>query len=150
MTVSEKLNSLARECSKDSPSLEFSICTLVTRHEEYLEMVQSFLEAGFDHESCEFLYLDNSVDNAWDGFKAYNHFLSISRGKYIIICHQDVLIQYDKRDVLTKCLNDLDKKDPNWAIAGNAGGICLGVRAMCITDPKGHIETKNLPHPFKV
>jgi hypothetical protein len=139
----------AQECSKVQTQKRFSICTLVTRREEYAEMLESFVQAGFDEESCEYLYLDNSIANEWDAFRAYNHFLNIAKGKYVIICHQDILLQYDKREMLESCIQSLDERDPMWAIAGNAGGVCLGVRAICITDPKGHYESKDLPQPVQ-
>ena len=149
MSAKTTLQTLAKECSDSAPSKIFSICTLVTRHQEYLEMVQSFIGAGFDLESCEFLYLDNSEKNEWDAFSAYNHFLNLANGKYVIICHQDILLNFDQRNILESCLHQLEAEDPQWAIAGNAGGVCLGVRAICITDPKGHCQSPKLPLPVQ-
>ena len=38
--------------------LEFSICTVVTRREQYAEMLHSFRRKGFDGPDCEFMYVD--------------------------------------------------------------------------------------------
>ena len=148
-SVEVDLQNLSKECSALVSSKSFSICTLVTRREEYLEMVESFIHAGFDRESCEFLYLDNSEKNEWDAFRAYNHFLKVSNGEYVIICHQDILLKFDKRNILEACIVELDQKDPQWAVAGNAGGVCLGVRALCITDANGHCKSAGLPLPVQ-
>ena len=51
----------AREIAISAPAkFRYSICTLVTRPEEYAEMVESFVGAGFDSASCEYLYINNS------------------------------------------------------------------------------------------
>ena len=79
---------------KDS-QYRYSICTLVTNPSEYDEMVESFFNAGFKPDFCEFLYCDNSQFNQLDAFVAYNVFLNSAKGKYIILCHQDILLKYD-------------------------------------------------------
>ena len=62
----------------------YSICTLVTRPGEYGEMIASFRDKGFDTPASEFLYVDNSNGNRLDAYAAYNHFLNVSRGAYVI------------------------------------------------------------------
>lgn len=119
----------------------FSICTLVTNFIEYEEMVNSFKEAGFSEENSEFIYVDNSKANTEDGYSGVNKFLNIAQGKYIIICHQDVLLRYDDIEVLKACLIELDKLDSAWAIAGNAGFANFSQRFYRISDPHG-MDTK--------
>jgi hypothetical protein len=104
---------------KEYPS-QFCICTIVTNMEEYGLMKQSFENAGFLHD-CEYLVADNSTGNIFDGYNAIRRFLQESMATYTIIVHQDVRCQ-DSIEKLLECLNDLNKKDKNWALCGNAGG----------------------------
>ena len=55
-------------------------------------MVESFRTAGFTAGDTEFLYVDNSDQNALDAFAAYNLFLRVAKGRYIILCHQDIIL----------------------------------------------------------
>jgi len=121
---------------------EFSICTLVTKKNEYAEMLASFNEAGFTSSICEYLYLDNSSENIYDGYKGLNLFLRQAKGKYIIICHQDILIAIDKLEHLTSCLLTLDKIDPNWALCGNAGAAGPNHIVYHISYPNGKQMSK--------
>lgn len=102
---------------------EFSICTLVTQKTEYIEMLNSFNEAGFTSDTCEFLYIDNSIENKYDAFQGLNLFLKQAKGKYIIVCHQDILINKDNRQDLKNLIVKLDGIDKNWAVCGNAGAM---------------------------
>jgi len=43
----------------------------------------------------------------------------------------------DGRQTLDALLADLERRDPSWALAGNAGGIGPGRLALRITDPHG-------------
>lgn len=115
----------------------YSICTLVTDHDQYAEMVASFRVAGFTEVNSEFIYVDNAGQNKYDGFTAVNKFLNLARGNYIILCHQDLRLHTDKIDTLQRAIADISVRDPNWGILGNAGGIAPGRLAIRITDPKG-------------
>lgn len=128
-----------------SSTIRYSICTLVNDKAEYACMVRSFIKGGFDPAFCEYLYLDNSQENRFDGFRGYNHFLNRARGEYIILCHQDILLFDDRREDLERRMRELEKKDPDWALLGNAGGIALGNRAVHITDPDGDHNTGIFP-----
>lgn len=101
----------------------FTIATLVTEMNEYHEMVQSFLMAGFTKDICEYIYIDNSNGNSFNAYQGINLFLQTAKGEYIIIAHQDVLINFDTIDILNQRIDQIDKKDENWAILSNAGGI---------------------------
>ncbi len=123
-----------------SSPYRYSICTLVTRPAEYEEMVESFIEAGFVPEICEYLYIDNSAGNRTDAFKAYNFFLQHAEGQYIILCHQDVLLLKDGIQQLDERIKELDGLDPSWAVLGNAGVVQPGQVVMHITHPAPHGE----------
>jgi hypothetical protein len=116
----------------------FSICTLVTRKNEYQEMLETFYKKGFTDENCEFLYIDNSAVNKADGYSGLNKFLAQSKGKYTIVCHQDIRLEFDDIDRLKECIEEIDELDQNWAVLGNAGASCdFSMRSIRITDPHG-------------
>ena len=70
----------------------YSVCTLVTDHDQYARMKRSMVEAGFGEEDCEYLYIDNSESNRHDAYSGIRRFLDLARGSYVILCHQDVLL----------------------------------------------------------
>ena len=115
----------------------FSICTLVTDKEEYSQMLDSFENAGFNSENSEFLYIDNSSSNKYDGYSGVNKFLNKSTGKYIILCHQDILLKFDNIATLNQKIEEMDKVDEDWAILANAGFQDFNNVALRITNPWG-------------
>lgn len=118
----------------------YSICSLVTDLNEYREMVDSAKRAGFDGDDVEYLFSDNSERNTLDGFSGFNRFNDEATGEYLIMCHQDVLFNFDTRQVLDKRIEELNSLDADWALAGNAGKTHSGHAAIRITDP----FTKNI------
>jgi hypothetical protein len=133
-------NSTLKALNGISFDFEFSICTLVTKLSEYTEMINSFYRAGFRDEFCEFLYIDNTLKNNFDGYQGLNIFLRSAKGKYIIICHQDILLDFDSIDVLRLRIDELNSMDPNWAVLGNAGFENFNSKAVCISDPYGDFQ----------
>ena len=121
----------------------FSICTLVTNKKLYTSMIESYYNAGFD--DCEFLYIDNSENNKTDAYSGLNLMLSKASGKYIILCHQDILIK-DNISQLENKLNELEKLDPNWAIVGNAGGVSPGNFSLYLEVPENKIRLGIFPN----
>jgi hypothetical protein len=101
----------------------FTIATLVTDLKEYGEMAGSYVNAGFTGDICEYIYIDNSEKNNLDAYEGLNLFLQTARSEYIIICHQDVLINFDNIDALNRQIEEISLLDPNWAILSNAGGL---------------------------
>ena len=127
----------------------FSICSLVTDETEYAQMLESFKEAGFNNENSEFIYANNSDGNKYDGYSGVSQFLHKACGKYIIICHQDILLKFDNIDILNKRIEEMDKLDPSWAILANAGYKNFNDVALRISDPHG--SNRNFtPFPAKV
>ena len=115
----------------------YSICTLVADLSLYQQMLASFQQAGFTSTDCEFLWLDNSDNNQWDAYRGIQRFLFEARGDYIIVCHQDILLNHDRREQLERCITELEQLDPDWGLIGNAGGIRLGKLVHRISDPHG-------------
>jgi hypothetical protein len=124
--------------------IRFSICTLVTRPEQYRKMIGTFEARGFAENDCEYLFLDNSSSNAFDAYEGLNLFLNNARGEYIIVCHQDVELLSDGRDRLDAVIAELEAQDPLWAVIGNSGGVSPGRLAIRITDPHGADQKTDL------
>jgi hypothetical protein len=101
-------------------NIEFSICTIVNKMDEYQLMKQSFSTSGF-LDNCEYLIADNSVSNQYDAYQAINIFLQKASGRYIILVHQDVRC-INPITILQKNLQSLTDKDASWGLCGNAGG----------------------------
>lgn len=139
----EIAQSVTRE---EKDSFLFSICTLVTRKQEYEEMLNSFIQKGFTTDICEYLYIDNSEECVFDGYSGLNTFLLKAQGKYVILCHQDITIHDNDINDLLQNIDEINQKDPNWAILGNAGGINLKWIATHITEGSGKVrKEEHLP-----
>lgn len=121
----------------------FSVCSIITREEEYALMRQSFEACGFT-DSCEYIIADNTNGNHFDAYQAIGRFIRESQGKYLIIVHQDVRC-IDKRLHLEKCLDGLEQKDNKWAICGNAGAIGYHQFVHYINNAGRIITNTNLP-----
>lgn len=146
MPVVDTLSEIAKNINTTEYIYEYSVCTLVTKLDEYQEMLQSFLENGFDKETCEYLYIDNTGNSGIDAYKGLNIFLQKAKGRYIIICHQDILISEHNRNDLTKRITEIENADKNWAILGNAGGVNFKWIATNITQGSGRkILEEKLP-----
>ena len=127
----------------------YSICTLVTDLDEYKYMLESFENAGFNTSNSEFIYIDNSKSNKYDAYIGLNKCLNTATGKYIILCHQDILSKYDNEQTLNECIKEVTKIDDTWAILANAGYKDFNNIVLRITDPWG--ENRNFgPFPSKV
>ena len=99
-----------------SRSFMFSVCTFVTKKNEYELMKNSFLKNGFTINETEFLYFDNSKNSTnTDAFEGINYFLKQSKGKYIIICHQDIEV-IDSKDKLLLEIDKINLLDKNSVI----------------------------------
>lgn len=112
---------------------EFSVCSLVRNHDKYAEMVNSFVAAGFD-EDVEYLYVDNSATNQFSAYSGLSHLLAYAKGRYIVLCHEDVKLINDDRSVLEERLSQLTSIDSSWALAGNAGALPSGRLVERITN----------------
>jgi len=116
--------------------IAFSIATLVTRGDEHAEMLAAFEARGFSGGDCEYLVIDNTGGRQTSAYAGLDAALAAARGRYVILVHQDVR-PIEGRAALEARLAELDRIDPAWAVAGNAGGVGPGVLAMRISDPHG-------------
>lgn len=101
-------------------AVTFSVCCIVTRWEEYNSARAAFSGQNFCSANTEFLVCDNSASNRFDAYQAVRMFLSQARGRYIVIAHQDSHPLAPCSDLLEKLVL-LERVDPLWGIAGNAG-----------------------------
>ncbi len=114
----------------------FHICTIANDLQQYEEMKSSFISAGFNLEKCRYSLFDNSEANKFDPYQVFNTIKSITVEPYIIFCHQDVRMDKgDGIDRLLELIDELDKADNRWAIAGNAGINNHYQAVVRITDP---------------
>lgn len=130
----------------DPGRVRYTIATLVNDTAQYEDMCASFLAGGFGEDDCEFLFIDNTNPEQTCAYRGLNAALSAARGEYIVLCHQDVRLIDDDRASLDDRLHELTLRDPDWALAGNAGGIEPGRLAIRISDPHGDDQhTAKLP-----
>jgi hypothetical protein len=101
-------------------SFAYTFCTLVTDHQLYSGFVDSAKTAGFS-EDCEFLTVDNTGATQTDAYSGLNSMIEQSRGKILILCHQDILFDFDDRKALEDRLRELEQQDPHWGVCGVAG-----------------------------
>jgi hypothetical protein len=143
---------IAQKIEKETSSkIVFSICTLVTQKDEYQEMLDSFIKKGFSTAICEYLYVDNTKGCTYDAYEGINLFLQKAQGEYIIVCHQDIIIHDNDKNDLLLLIDEVNYKDPNWAILANAGGINLKWIATHITEvEKGEKIYKEVHLPLRV
>lgn len=127
----------------------FTFATLVTDAAAYEAMRESLTKAGFTGTDIELLMLDNTHANRWCAYRGLNRALAEARGRYVVLCHQDVRFDRDGRAALEARLDELNAHDPNWAIASNAGGVAPGRLAVRITDPHGSDQGDG-PFPQRV
>jgi hypothetical protein len=115
----------------------YTIATLVTNREQYSAMLESFRAGGFSDTLCEYVFVDNTGPLQTDAFHGLNALLNAAHAPVVILCHQDVRLLNDGRATLDQRLGELAKRDANWALAGNAGGVSAGRLALRISDPHG-------------
>ena len=117
--------------------IRFTIVTLVSDMAQYEAFRVSFQSRGFTSSDCEYMYIDNRGSNKTCAYRGLNRALAEARGTYVLLCHQDLRLLTDGRTQLEHRLGELGRHDPNWALAGNAGGIRPGQLSIRISDPHG-------------
>jgi hypothetical protein len=123
----------------------YSVCTLASSLAEYAVMVDSYRQAGFTDERCEFLYVDNSRGNKYDAYAGLNQLIGRAAGNYILLSHQDVELNFDTEAVLRQRIAEMDRLDPRWAVLGNAGGADVKREYHRISYPHGSMNRGPFP-----
>jgi len=120
----------------------FAVCTLVTDAAQHAAMRASFHAHGFDECDSIFLTVDNTRGNARCAYRGLAEMLDAARGDYAILCHQDIRLERDGAAELEAQLAALTARDPDWAIAGNAGATAEGELVIRISDPHGEDQRR--------
>jgi len=124
----------------------FSVLSLVNKPDLYQILLNSFKAHGFDHPYTEYIYIDNSQNNQFDAYAGLGALINKARGRYLILCHQDVRCVDQGYDALLFALRSLDESQPLWALAGNAGRDQDGKPLLCLSDRFGaHQRQGQLP-----
>tara|TARA_B110000305_G_scaffold27204_1_gene25153 strand:+ start:187 stop:1011 length:825 start_codon:yes stop_codon:yes gene_type:complete len=146
-TIKIKPKEISSSYNPEMYQYEFSFCTLVNDQRQYQQLLTSCEKAGFNETNSEFFYLDNQEKNTHDGYTGLNKAIHVSRGKYIILIHQDVRLEFDTINDLKKRIKEIEIKDHNWAVLGNAGGNNdLGKKFIRISDPANkNLSFGNIP-----
>ena len=101
-------------------SYSFSCCTIVNNWDIYNKSREHFSHAGFTEANSEFLTIDNSNGKSADAFEAIRIFLRAAQGRFIVLVHQDAY-PLQPCEILLERLKALERHDPMWGVAGNAG-----------------------------
>lgn len=124
-------------------TLDFTICTLVRSQEKYDRLIASFVRCGFTPENSEFVAADNRETNHFDGYSWQKALLAEARGRFVVFCHDDIELLEAGHGHLLAALSSLDKTQPDWLLAGVAGGRYRPAKhhrrflRMRISDPWG-------------
>ncbi len=132
--VAGKIDAVEIDEMKTPERPEFSVCTFVTDKNQYAGMLASFRNAGFGDDCCEYLYIDNTDSNKYSAYSGIHRFFRSAGGRYLIVCHQDIRLDFDHIDDLRRIIREMNRYDPDWAILGNAGGAAPGKIVVRITD----------------
>jgi hypothetical protein len=121
----------------------FEIYTFVNDDALYERMRKSFIDAGFSPDA--FVRLTDGND---DPYSAINRIGQESTARYPILCHQDVRADQGAGAIeLVAAVEQLDKIDPHWVVAGNAGVMRSGRVLKRLVDPNGGFTGESLPLP---
>jgi hypothetical protein len=121
----------------------FEVYTFVSDDAVYEQMRRSFIKADFTADA--FVRLSDAHD---DPYSAITRIGRESTARYPILCHQDVFADqgYGRSDLLA-LLQELDARDPDWVVAGNAGVMRSGRLLRRLVDGHGGSTGERLPLP---
>lgn len=112
----------------------WTIGIVATNPEELAVCVERLRAAGFSRDDTTLLVVRNFGQNHLDCFAAITRFLEDAQGRRLIVLHQDVS-PLEEAAALWTALEALDERDPDWALAGNAGYRGLMRPVWRISDP---------------
>jgi GT2 family glycosyltransferase len=117
-------------------TVEFSIVTLVNDIHVYRNFTTSLKQQDGEH-SVEVIAIPN-FHNIFNGCgKGLNTALDISSGKYVIFCHQDIIVPKDWLIRLKRAIQSLETDNIKWGVIGPAGVTLNSVPYYYLLDGKG-------------
>jgi hypothetical protein len=124
--------------------MKVPIFTFVNDNRLYAEMRESFERAGFVSQVATYERLSGS--DCDEPYSTLTKFIESVEEPFFVLCHQDVrLDQGDGYSRLLEVLAELSRVDPDWAVAGNAGGSAELRMIRRISDPHGLSTPDRLP-----
>lgn len=130
--------------------LRFSVCTLVASEAKYRRLLASFARSGFDKTNAEFLAIDNRDENRFDGYRALRAVFPQCRGEFILYTHDDIELVDQGAEDLLRVLRDLEARDPNWTLAGNAGWTTDRPERLVLHLVDPHGDRRDVVEPVRV
>lgn len=115
----------------------FSVCCLVTDPVQHAAMCASFRGGGFTPDTTEFIGFNARSGPRFDAYAGVARMLEEARGRFALLCRQDVRLLSDGAAELTARLDELSARDHDWAVAGNSGVTAEGEEVMRITEGEG-------------
>ena len=118
MTASDTAQDAAQTFRAHGPlagagPMRYSIATLVNDLDQYEAMLTSLRSGGFGGGDCEYLYIDNTTINQACAYSGLNALLNEARGRYVMLCHQDIRLLTDTRSDLDARLEELESLIPH-------------------------------------
>ena len=105
--LSPRIHRIADAPLGEEPAPRYSVCTLVTDLAQYERLQASFRAGGFDGASTEYLFIDNGQGQEACAYAGGNALLAAARGRYVILCHQDVRLIRAGGQQLLDLINDI-------------------------------------------
>lgn len=111
----------------------------------------SFEAGGFLPPDVEYRVVDNTTRNAMDAYQAYDYFRDTTAARYLLLVHQDLVLNKATCSDLLEKLSELDSLDPSWAMAGNAGKQDDWLKGpICLEDQAGLHFDRSYTYPANV
>jgi hypothetical protein len=98
----------------------FSICTLVKNKQKYGIFIESLKRNDFLDSENEIITIDNSFENSHDCYSAIKNFINNSKNRYIILSHDDVIVNNCKQALIDE-LKRIHLIDESAVVFGVAG-----------------------------
>ena len=129
-----------------NPPRLFQVATVANDAVQYARMRRSFEAAGFTEDRARYTLFDNEKENRHDPYAVLRQLPGEGSEPYIVLCHQDVRLDLGHGyDQLTAQIALLDRRHPQWAAAGNAGGGSEDRVLAHLDEPTGRFREANLP-----
>lgn len=126
--------------------MKIQIITISNNAGQYAAMKASFIAAGFDESRVRFTRLDNSEGNRHEPYEVLRTLDTLGEEPTVILCHQDIRLDLgDGFDALMAILREMDRRDPRWAVLGNAGSSRRARLVRYLDDPYGRHRDAGLP-----